>query len=247
MLLLSVQKENVPKKIGEQIKKGIENYRAAADAPARVDVYDVIEQIFANLNPAQQDAGKVSVDEISGCIRAAYYDRKEPAERTHKQMISTIMERKAFSVMEKPADGELDAGSNVTLMGRADRLEDEVVMIFRRVQELPEMPYADHFMQLNAYLHMFERDEGVIVYFDKDGNEIEFIVPRSKKLLEETFRRARILNTLLNNNVIPALEPSGRCLSCPYSDRCYYPSEDKQQWGFWARGKWRELKPKTVL
>ena len=242
-----MQKERITEKLRDKIKEGIENYRSASDAPARVDVYDVIEEIFSVLNPSLGDETKISIDEASGCLRAAYLDRKEPAERTHKQMISAIMEKGAFSVMEKPMDGELDAGSNIKLVGRADRVEDDVVMIFRSATELPEMPNAEHFMQLNTYLHMFDKDEGVIIYFDKEGNEIEFIVPKSEKLLSETIRRARILNTLLKNSIVPALEPSSRCISCPYNEKCYYPSEDKQKWGFWARGKWRELKPKAML
>jgi CRISPR-associated exonuclease Cas4 len=242
-----LQKEKIPEKLRGKIKEGIDNYRAASDAPPKVDVYDVIEEIFANLNPSTGDESKISIDEASGCLRAAYLDRKDPVERTHKQMISSIMEKGAFSVLEKPAEGELDAGENVKITGRADRVEDDVVMIFRSATELPEMPYAEHFMQLNTYLHMFNKEEGVIIYFDREGNEIEFIVPKSEKLLNETMRRARILNTLLRNNIVPALEPSSRCVSCPYNEKCFYPSEDKQKWGFWARGKWRELKPKSVL
>jgi len=189
----------------------------------------------------------ISIDEVSGCLRAAYFDRKEPAERTYKQMITFLMEKSAFSIMQKPVDGEIEAGPNVKLIGRADRVEDDHAMIFRGVKELPEMPYAEHFMQLNAYLHMFDKEEGMLVYFDDEGNEMEFIFPKSKKLLNETFRRARILNTLLNNNIIPALEPSTRCVTCPHNEKCYYPSEDKQKWGFWARGKWRELKQKPIF
>jgi CRISPR-associated exonuclease Cas4 len=242
-----MQKEKITEKVREKLKKGVETYRAASDAPPKVDVYDVIEEIFSVVNPNFPDESKISVEEASGCLRAAYYDRKEPVERTHKQMISSIMEKGSFRIMERPAEGHIDAGSNIRLMGRADRVEDDIIMIFRRVEELPEMPYAEHFMQLNAYLYMFNKEEGMIIYFDSDGTEVEFVVPKSERLLNETLRRARILNTLLKNSIIPALEPSSRCLSCPYSEKCYYPSEDKQKWGFWARGKWRELKPKSVL
>jgi CRISPR-associated exonuclease Cas4 len=239
--------ENVIRKARKKLKSGIESYRAASDAPAKVDVYDVIEQVFSVINPSQSDNDKISIDEVSACLRGAYLDRKEPAERTHKQMMSSIIEKGALRILEKPAEGEIDAGSSVKIVGRADRVEDDVVMIFRSCQELPEMPYAEHFMQLNAYLHMFGREEGAIIYFDPEGNEMEFIVPKSEKLLNETFRRARILNTLLKNDITPSLEPSARCYTCPYNEKCYYPSEDKQKWGFWARGKWRELKPKESV
>jgi CRISPR-associated exonuclease Cas4 len=243
----SVQKEKILEKTRNKIKEGIENYRAASDAPAKIDVYDIIEQVFAVINPNLGDEDKISVEEASGCLRSAYLDRKAPAERTHKQMISAIIDKRSLSILEKPAEGEIQAGPNVKLIGRADRVEDDVVMIFRSTLELPDMPYPEHFMQLNTYLHMFNKNEGVIIYFDKEGNEIEFIVPKSKKLLNETKRRACILNTLLKNEVVPALEPSTRCFACPHNEKCYYPSEDKQKWGFWARGKWRELKPKESV
>lgn len=242
-----VQKEKILGKVQEKIKEGIDNYRAASDAPAKVDVYDVIEQVFAVINPNLQDESKISVDEVSGCLRNAYLDRKSPAERTHKQMMSKIIEKGTLSILERPTDGLIQIDSKLKLVGRADRVEDDVVMMFRTAEELPEMPLAEHFMQLNSHLHMFNKPEGVIVYFDKDGNEMEFIVPKSEKLFNETKRRARILNTLLNNNVIPALEPSTRCTSCAHNEKCYYTSEDKQKWGFWARGKWRELKAKDSI
>ncbi len=234
-------------KVQEKLKEGIDNYRAAADAAPRFDVYDVIEQVFAAVNPTISDEGKVTVDEVSGCLRSAYYDRKNPSEPTHKQMISKIMQKSALSIMEKPQQGQLDAGSNIKIVGRAERVEDDVAMVFRAVDELPEMPYPEHFIQLNAYLYMFNKPEGVIVYFDREGNEMEFQIPKSARLLNETKRRARILNTLLKNNVVPMIEPSERCLDCPHNEKCFYFSEDKQRWGFWARGKYRELKMKNSI
>ena len=242
-----VKSEEVLEKIKDKIKENIEQYRSASDAPAKIDVFDVIEQVFLEINPNLNDENKISTDEASGCLRSAYFDRKEPAERTHQQMMSTILKKASLAVLEKPAEGEIEIEPKLKLVGRADRVEDDVVMIFRSVLELPEMPSADHFMQINVYLYMFNKEEGVIVYFDNEGNEMEFIVPKSTKLLNETTRRARILNTLLRNNIVPALEPSPNCTSCPYNEKCYYPSEDKQKWGFWARGKWRELKPKEIL
>ncbi len=234
-------------KVQEKLKEGIENYRAAADAAPRFDVYDVIEQVYAAMNPTISDESTVTVDEVSGCLRSSFFDRKNPSESTHKQMMSKIMQKSALSIMEKPQEGQLDAGSGVKIVGRAERVEDDVAMLFRTVDELPEMPYAEHFIQLNTYLHMFDKPEGVIVYFDREGNEMEFQVPKSERLLNETKRRARILNTLVKNDIVPMIEPSERCLDCPHNEKCYYFSEDKQRWGFWARGKYRELKQKSIL
>ena len=74
----------------------------ASDAPAKVDVYDVIQEVFADLNPNLGDETKISVEEASGCLRRGYLDRKEPAERTRKkQMISALMEKGALSVLKE--------------------------------------------------------------------------------------------------------------------------------------------------
>lgn len=246
-LKVLAMEEQIIEKVKDKLKVGIENYRSASDAPAKIDVYDVIEEVFSDLNPNSGDESKISIEESSGCLRNAYLDRKDPAERTHKQMISALMERGALSVLEKPVEGELQVAGNIKLFGRADRVEDDVVMMFRRVGVLPEIPSAEHFIQINAYLYMFDKEEGVIIYFDNEGNEAEIIVPKSERLFKETSRRARILNTLLKNNIIPAIEPSLRCTDCAHNEKCYYSSEDKQKWGFWARGKWRELKPKSIL
>jgi len=242
-----IKKVRIVEKVQEKLKEGIDNYRAATDAAPRFDVYDVIDEVFAAINPKISDETKVTVDEVSGCIRASFLDRTSPSESTHKQKMSKIMQKSALSIMEKPMDGVLDAGSGVKLVGRAERVEEDVAMVFKTVDKLPEMPYPEHFIQLNSYLYMFDKPEGVVVYFDKEGNEMEFQVPKSERLLNETKRRARILNTLLKSNVAPAIEPSERCLSCPHNEKCYYTSEDKVKWGFWARGKWLELKSKTIL
>lgn len=243
----SYKKTKIVGKVQEKIKEGIENYRSATDAAPRFDVYDVIEQVFATIHPSVADEGIVTTDDVSGCLRSAYLDRKDPSERTHKQMVSKIMEKSALSIMEKPVEGQLDAGSKVKIVGKADRVEEDVVMLFRTSDKLPEMPFPEHFIQLNTFLYMFDKPEGAITYFDREGNEMEFNVPRSERLLNETKRRAKILNTLLHNNIAPTIEPSEQCVDCPHNEKCYYANEDKQKWGFWARGKWRELKPKPSI
>src|SRR5215831_18844821 len=126
-----VQKEKILGKVQDKIKEGIENYRAASDAPAKVDVYDVIEEVFAAINPVLKDESKISVDEVSGCLRSAYLDRKDPVEQNHKQMMSKLMERSSLSVLDKPTDGIIEIDSKIKLVGRADRVEDDVVMMFR--------------------------------------------------------------------------------------------------------------------
>jgi len=82
-----LQKEKITKDIRNKIKDGIENYRAASDAPAKVDVYDVIEEVFSVLNPNLGDPGKVSVDEARQALtRAPGITVIDDARRNHFPM-----------------------------------------------------------------------------------------------------------------------------------------------------------------
>ena len=54
--------EQIIERVRHKIKEGVENYRAASDAPTKVDVYDVIEEVFADLNPNLGDEAKISVE-----------------------------------------------------------------------------------------------------------------------------------------------------------------------------------------
>src|SRR5919198_2329569 len=99
--------EPITLNVQDKIKIGIENYRAASDAPAKIDIYDVIDEVFSDINPNFDENSKISIQEASGCLRGAYLDRKDPAQRTYKQMISAIMEKGIFRILEKPAEGEV--------------------------------------------------------------------------------------------------------------------------------------------
>ena len=50
----------------------------------------------------------------------------------------------------------IEGGSNVKLVGRADRVEDDVVMIFRRISELPEIPYSRAFHTVEFVFAYFQ-------------------------------------------------------------------------------------------
>ena len=63
----------------------------------------------------------------------------------------------------------LSYGRNIKLVGRADRVEDDVVMMFKKSREnLKIFRQLNTFIQINAYLYIFNKEEGVIIYFDNE-------------------------------------------------------------------------------
>jgi len=92
------------------IRKGIENYRAATDAVTKTDIYDIVEDTFNSLLNVEDDA--ISVEEVSHCLREAYFERKSPMERTQKQMLEVIIQRGILNTFAKPVRGEVSIESS---------------------------------------------------------------------------------------------------------------------------------------
>jgi len=60
-----------------------------------------------------------------------------------------------------------------------------------------------------------------ILYLAEDGDEISFSLIRDNKMFEESIRRVKILNSLLEEKKVPVIEPSLECNTCQYYEKCY--------------------------
>jgi CRISPR-associated exonuclease Cas4 len=188
-------------------------------------VYDDLEiKIDRNNND------KIHAAEASTCTRLAYYDRRDPARATGVQKNLAMLNngfRKALQNLH--AEYKVDA---LSIDANADMVvADEYVVRFEVVSHLPEVPNPRHMLYLNACLFAFKKAQGFLVYIDGDGKSVEFSVPKSNKMFEETIRRARVLSTLLKENKTPIVEPSELCQDCKYYERCYSPREKEEKGG----------------
>ena len=110
---------------------------------------------------------------------------------------------------------------DLKLKAQGDLMIDDVVLIFRSVEEFPEIPFPSDMLYLNACLYIFDKFDGIIVYIAPDGTETSFGATKQKKMFEESIRRVRVLADLLAQKRTPILEPSTECTNCQYYERCY--------------------------
>ena len=106
---------------------------------------------------------------------------------------------------------------------------DDVVIIFRPNQTIPEAPQAEDLLFLNACLWIYDKFDGIIIYITSDRKEYTFSLTRNKKMFEEVIRRVRVLSDLLNQKKVPILEPSQNCLECQYYQRCFISKKNSKQ------------------
>ena len=192
------------------------------DRDYRQFIRNAMASIGRELRPAidPADARTIHVDEVTRCMRRSYYDRDSPldeAPRGFNELLAGMLRRLGYA----PDQASYDLGGT-NLVGRADMIVDDVVMIFRPAQDPPETPVAGDMLYLNACMWIHDKHDGVIVYVTGDRSESSFSLTRDKKMFEETVRRARVLGDLLaERKRVPILEPSSECARCQYYNRCY--------------------------
>ena len=159
------------------------------------------------------------IQEVMGCLRRSYYDRTDPIEKKQKNFhnyLSGLFRKSEFG--SKTGEFDLD---DLKLKAQCDLMIDDVVLIFRSVEEFPEIPFPSDMLYLNACLYIFDKFDGIIVYIAPDGTETSFGATKQKKMFEESIRRVRVLADLLAQKRTPILEPATECTNCQYYERCY--------------------------
>ena len=183
-----------------------------------------LNKIYDDLtkNIDKNNSNRIHALEASRCTRLSYYERKEPLPSDKSTKITGML-RNAIrnSLNSNNILGEYRV-ENLILEVTSDMiLNDEFVVIFEIVRDLPEIPNPRELLYLNACLFALNKIEGLIIYITPGGITAEFSVTKNNKMFEEIIRRARVLRSLLKENRVPIVEPCDFCLNCKYYERCY--------------------------
>jgi len=191
------------------------------DRNYRVVIKNAIDSIAKDLEIQidPKDNNTIHLREVVRCLRRSYFDRTDPKEEVRtgfNDLLGGLLQKMHYG--SEPNDFEID---EIKLRGQADMIVDDAIILFRSSSETPENPYASDALFLNACMWIFNKVDGVIVYFTGDRKEVSFSLTKNKKMFEETVRRVRVLHDLLKEKKVPILEPSQECSSCQYYERCF--------------------------
>ncbi len=173
------------------------------------------------------DLKTINLLEVVRCLRRSYYDRtdsKEIERRGFNDLLSGLLRKLEYG--SEPKEFSID---DIKLKGHADMIVDDNVILFRPSQTIPESPYAEDLLYLNACLWIYDKTDGMIIYITNKKDEFTFSLTRDKKMFEEVIRRVRVLSDLLNEQKTPILEPSQNCLDCQYYQRCFISKKSSKQ------------------
>ena len=199
------------------------------DRDYRSTIKNVIESIGRELeiNIDSKDFKTIHLLEVTQCLRRSFFDRidsKEIERRGFNDLLSGLLRKLEYG--SQPKDFAVD---EIKLRGQADMIVDDTIILFRSALNIPESPQASDILYLNACLWIYDKRDGMIIYITNDKEEFTFSLTRDKKMFEETIRRVRVLNDLLNENKTPILEPSMNCIDCQYYQRCFIVKKHTKQ------------------
>lgn len=179
-------------------------------------VKDAVNKAIDSMLMVEREDNRIHVDEVGGCLRRSYYDRRERSIPARERLI--LMKRSMRISSSQSKEHHLE---DLVLIASADTIVDDAVIRFEVVDKLPTAPEPASLIALNASLWIFNKEEGALVYLTRYGDSIQFSLTRDKRLFDETIRRAKVLSMLLKENRVPVFEPSEQCMNCTYYEKCY--------------------------
>jgi len=192
------------------------------------------------------------ISDIGKCPRAVFFKFKNaPREKMDARILRVFergeyLHRNIFNILYRLKIGittEVSIPTQELVSGRADAIicignENYVLdiksinsMIFKNLNQ----PKEENTQQLQLYLHYFNIKKGILLYIDKDQQNIkEFIIDYDSAFVQSLLNNLKGLKTKIDNNIIPdRLENyplNWQCQYCQFKEICQMAGEAEINW-----------------
>ena len=212
---------------------------------------ELIDQFYLE-NQKNREQTKFYITDAGKCPRSVFFKFKNAPREPFDARIMRIFERgenihrSIFNILYRLKLGvitEIPIPSQEIISGRADAIlcinnENYVLdiksinsMIFRKMTE----PKEDNIYQVQLYMHFFNIQKGILLYIDKDQQEMkEFFLDYDEALCKSLLDKFYGLKDQVEKYVLPArladYPRNWQCSYCPYKDICKLANGDNLTW-----------------
>lgn len=202
---------------------------------------ELIDQFYLD-NQKNREQIKFYITDAGKCPRAVFFKFKDAPREPMDARIMRIFERgenihrSIFNILYRLRLGvvtEISIPSQEIVSGRADAIlciesENYVLdiksinsMIFRRMAA----PKEENIYQLQLYLHFFNIKKGILLYIDKDQQQMkEFFIDYDEVLCKSLLDKFYTLKDQVEKNVVPVrlvdYPRNWQCSYCAFKDVC---------------------------
>lgn len=212
---------------------------------------ELIDQFYLE-NQKNKEQTRFYITDSGKCPRAVFFKFKNVPKAPMDARILRIFEhgenihRSIFNVLYRLKLGvvtEVPIPSQEIISGRADAIlcignENYILdiksmnsMIFRNLTA----PKEDNVYQIQLYMHYFNIKKGILLYIDKDQQEMkEFFVDYDEQLCKSLLDKFYVLKDQVEKNQIPArladYPKNWQCSYCQFKDICKIANGDVLNW-----------------
>jgi len=195
---------------------------------------------------------KFYITDSGKCQRAVFFKFKNAPKEKVDARIMRIYERgeelhrNIFNILYRLKIGvttEIPIPPNEFISGRADAVlclngENYVLdiksinsSIFRNLTS----PKPEHVYQVQLYMHFFEIKKALLLYIDKDRQELkEFVLDYEKDLVQNLLNNFKELKKRIDSDIVPGVlvdyPKNWQCSYCSYRQICDLAGKEEIKW-----------------
>ncbi len=212
---------------------------------------ELIDQFYIE-NQKNRDQTHFYITDAGKCPRAVFFKFKNvPREPMDARLLRVFehgehLHRNIFNILYRLRVGvttEIPIPAQEIISGRADAIlcvnnENYVLdiksmnsMIFRNLKE----PKEENVYQIQLYLHYFNIKKGILLYIDKDQQNLkEFIITYDPVLVKGLLEGFYSLKTQIEEGSVPArlaeYPQNWQCTYCQFRDICKLADGENVKW-----------------
>jgi len=194
------------------------------------------------------------ITDTGKCPRAVFFKfKKAPAEEMdprvlmmfdHGDHIHQLIMKPLFGIRGiQVVAAEVNIPPQELISGRADAIlsdsKDLYVLDIKSInglifKSLAE-PKEEHINQIQLYLHFFKQKKGILLYVNKDTQELkEFLINYKPEIAQSLLNELKDLKTKIDKNIVPDRIPSWpdnwQCQYCQFREICSMTGEGNVSW-----------------
>jgi len=212
---------------------------------------ELIDQFYLE-NQRNKEQTRFYITDAGKCPRAVFFKFKNVAKQPMEPRLLRIFEhgenihRSIFNVLYRLRLGvttEIPIPQQEIVSGRADAIlcvnnENYVLdiksinsFIFKKMDQAKE----ENIYQIQLYMHFFNIKKGILLYIDKDQQEMkEFFLDYDEALCKSLMDKFYALKNQIETNEVPArladYSKNWQCVYCQYKGICKIASGDAINW-----------------
>lgn len=214
---------------------------------------ELIDKYYSDKGKSREQV-RFYITDAGKCGRATFFKFKNAPRREmearvlrmfdHGDYIHQLIMKALFGIRQAHVvAAEVNMPPEEIISGRADAIvsvDNELYvldiksmnsMVFRNLA----FPKEENVYQLQLYLHYFQVKKGILLYVDKDQQELkEFFIDYDSELCGKLLNDFKLLKTKIDSDIVPMTlndyPQNWQCSYCPFRELCDIVGKEEISW-----------------